>query len=430
MCYNNTNKNKKMRIFRSIKIKLTAPIYLALFIAITILCLVGVNRYSMLLNMDSEAAIKEQADKFELIKQKDIETMSAAIDMFAEDEEYKNIFISGDREALYKKGLPLYEKLEAKYSITHFYFHLTDGVNFLRLHDKEKYDDKIERFTFKEAKYTQKIGTGLELGKTAFALRVVKPYYKGEKLIGYIELGKEIGHFLQILKGESEDNFMIIADKKYLDETLWASVRESANSRNNWNDDENYLIINSTFDGQEDIEKSAKDCSSTENIESIRLGDGPMLLGDYNVNGETIQCGGFNMKDAGGNDVGAVFVLRDITEYKLAILKEWIVLIGGAIVVLFILSLGIFSYISKVIINPLKKIEKGTEEIAKGDLDKRIEVFYDDEIGSLAKNINVMAANLKKEIKSVEQQIEEKTKQIDKINSYMVETKLKPKNEN
>ncbi|MFA6320366.1 MAG: PAS domain S-box protein [Candidatus Omnitrophota bacterium] len=75
------------------------------------------------------------------------------------------------------------------------------------------------------------------------------------------------------------------------------------------------------------------------------------------------------------------------------------VLVFQAIVVLLVLLCLIFplGYIlGKRFVRPIAELRKGTEIIAKGNLDYRADVKSSDEIGELADSFNFMAANLKK----------------------------------
>lgn len=100
--------------------------------------------------------------------------------------------------ALDKKGLndslkKIFERLNKNVDLTHMYFIKADGRVLLRVHDYEKDNDLIERTTFKKAQESDSVYYGLEFGlKKNYTLRVVKPWYEDGKLIGYLELGKEI----------------------------------------------------------------------------------------------------------------------------------------------------------------------------------------------------------------------------------------------
>ncbi|MBU0757101.1 MAG: hypothetical protein KKF44_03470, partial [Nanoarchaeota archaeon] len=177
----------------------------------------------------------------------DSKTMSTALEVIIRDNDIKKLYLEGDRDKLYEYTTPLFEGLKNKYGITHFYFILLDGECFVRIHNKNIYGDLIKRTTFENAKRTKEISSGIELGKTAFALRTVVPYYDEGKLIGYVELGEEIDHFLDNLKEYTNEHtpsseFAIMVEKRYLDEGDWKSVRQVAGLRDNWNDIKDYVL--------------------------------------------------------------------------------------------------------------------------------------------------------------------------------------------
>ncbi|MHB9154798.1 MAG: ATP-binding protein [Endomicrobiales bacterium] len=80
------------------------------------------------------------------------------------------------------------------------------------------------------------------------------------------------------------------------------------------------------------------------------------------------------------------------------------VLLLTLVVVLFGLLLSIF--LIRIIVSPLKDLALGTKKIATGDLDYRVEVKSDDEIGDLADLFNEMAQDLKNHIKELNKEKE------------------------
>jgi hypothetical protein len=88
---------------------------------------------------------------------------------------------------------PRFARLEADYAITHYYFIDTDGVVLLRLHASDLKGDRITRASFEQAHESGSTVSGLDVGATGtFVLRVVRPVRSGDRIIGYLELGKAI----------------------------------------------------------------------------------------------------------------------------------------------------------------------------------------------------------------------------------------------
>ena len=65
-------------------------------------------------------------------------------------------------------------------------------------------------------------------------------------------------------------------------------------------------------------------------------------------------------------------------------------------IVLIFLSLGVALFIYNSIVNPLKNLSIGAHAFGKGNLDERVEVKTNDEIGDLTSTFNKMASNLQK----------------------------------
>lgn len=72
--------------------------------------------------------------------------------------------------------------------------------------------------------------------------------------------------------------------------------------------------------------------------------------------------------------------------------------IGIKIVTVFLvfMSIGIALFLYQSIANPLKKLHQGAQILGAGNLDVRVELSNNDEIGELADSFNTMASNLRK----------------------------------
>lgn len=71
------------------------------------------------------------------------------------------------------------------------------------------------------------------------------------------------------------------------------------------------------------------------------------------------------------------------------------------VIALILLVLSIITTFNIKISGPLEHVIAGAEQFAKGDLSKKIPIVSDDEIGRLARNLNVMADNLRNVINHV-----------------------------
>ena len=67
--------------------------------------------------------------------------------------------------------------------------------------------------------------------------------------------------------------------------------------------------------------------------------------------------------------------------------KYFLLIIIGVVVI----SIVLCEKLVKIIVQPIRELEEVTKKIANGDLNKRAVIYYNDEIGSLAKTFNEMA---------------------------------------
>ena len=90
--------------------------------------------------------------------------------------------------------------------------------------------------------------------------------------------------------------------------------------------------------------------------------------------------------------------------------------------VMLVVSAGTFAFVHRIVRRPVMKLVAGTQRIAQGDLDTRIEVTSRDELGRLADAFNGMTQDLRKArqeasnwSQQLEQKVVEKTEQIGRI---------------
>lgn len=90
---------------------------------------------------------------------------------------------------------------------------------------------------------------------------------------------------------------------------------------------------------------------------------------------------------------GGVLVFSSINEIhqRMHDIRGWII---KAIIASILLALGYTWFVAKELSSPLIKMEKATREIAKGNLETRVHIHSNDEVGSLAKAIDDLSIEL------------------------------------
>lgn len=112
-----------------------------------------------------------------------------------------------------------------------------------------------------------------------------------------------------------------------------------------------------------------------------------------NENGEEILSGSMPLYDTEGDFLGAYRWLVSMSAVNKMTLGFILMAVFVVLTVLFVFGFsGV--YFIKSIVNPIKEVGNIARKIAMGDLESRIEIPKNDEIGELCESINYMAAEL------------------------------------
>ncbi|NJD53979.1 MAG: HAMP domain-containing protein [Candidatus Methanoperedens sp.] len=382
-----------MRI--SVKFKLLPIIVIGIALLTGIFYYTFVNAEERNLHAVSDDSIKTSKEMFYNLENNDIKVLSSTLQAFLSNKELKEIYLKGNRTDLSNYGQPIFSQLRQDFGITHFYFHYPNGTNFLRLHSPAQFGDKITRKTYEKSVESKGYGTGLELGKTAFALRVVHPYYNGPDLIGYLELGEEIDHFLKDMKKQTGNEFGIFIKKEFIKREDWKSLREGKGLKDNYDDLKDYVVIDTT------TESIATFAANSEDKLAQTPADGD-IFDKYQAGSSTYIIGGFPLLDAGGKVVGTIVVVKDVSILENAARESTSFVLIVSIISAILVSLIVVILVNKYILKPLDNIVDATTKVAGGDFTAEIKAQSDDEIGDLA----VMIEGFKKILIGTAQDLE------------------------
>jgi HAMP domain-containing protein len=364
-----------MRI--SVKFKLLPIIVIGIALLTGIFYYTFTNAMEKNIQDEGQNAVGNAKELFYGIEANDVKMLSGTLEALLTNDELKTIYLKKNRTELYNYGYPIHKKLKDEFGMSHFYIHLPNGTNFIRMHSKNQFGDMITRKTFQKSVATNGFGSGLELGATAFALRVVHPYYNGTTLIGYIELGEEIGHFLKVMKNQTHEDFGLFINKQYITHKDWKAALDAQGLRDNYDDLKDYVAIDTT----------TQDISSFVAKDEGRLSNVPeegVVFNKYEKDSSTYLSGGFPLYDAGGVAVGTVVVVMDVTNFEQATRQNSTFVLITAIIAAIAISLIVVLLVNKYILKPLDNIVESTTRVAGGDFTAEIKAQSNDEIGDLA----------------------------------------------
>lgn len=294
--------------WNSIRTKVLAALGACLFLGIggivTLMC------YSFEWNSQVLAAesVTSAQKLFAILETREISKMKVVSETLMMDPQVGDAFAAKDRERLKQLTAPLYTSLKSE-GITNWMFHTPepDMAVFLRLHNPGKFGDHLNRFMDKEAMRTHAIVTGNELAKAGFAVRILRPFFDPRgAVIGYVEFGEELGQFIHTMKNQTGNDYGLLLSKQFVDRQFWADSSAVWKRRDNWNDNPNYVVADKTRDS-DSIIRFQGDLAAMPP-------DGKVLERFQEGNSMFVR-GIFPIHDAAGNTVGAMFVVRDISEF-------------------------------------------------------------------------------------------------------------------
>jgi HAMP domain-containing protein len=371
-------KGKILRIILASEILLTV-----VFVGIT------VYAFQRNLQLSSLQTISNIHGVYDSVMKDDTKMLSAALDIFTKNDTFKQLYQKRDRVKLYEAGKELFAGNRERYGMTHFYYINNDGSCFLRMHQPQLADDVITRVTYQNAKNMGKTSSGIELGKTAFALRVVAPYYYKGGQIGYVEFGEEIDHFDQAVKNETGSDIVVLVSKNLLNEQDYRSTRNNAKQRDDWDDLKNYVLVSETFGDRKFFTSKV---FKENDIRSVR---GPVVLGTINHGGRILMKGAFPITDVSDKPVGVAMVLSDVTSQVNTSRASILYLVLASLALLAISSWATFQYLNREIIAPMVDLAQQVVDVSMGNVDKKLESTRTDEIGLLIRSFDRMRVSLK-----------------------------------
>ena len=284
-----------------IVLKIIGPLILGLaFIAVVSV----MGLYILHKNNIQAEVIDTQKQTSKIMKHKineEIKLFEGLVLLLQRDEVTQEYFLQKDREGLYSYLQDTYKTLNSKYRISHLYFHNLDKTNFLRVHDKTHHSDVIKRTTLDRAKETMKTSSGIEFGVyNNLTLRVVTPWFVRGKLIGYIELGKEIDNIIPELAVLMNADIILTLRKTTMTQQEYEKCISQEECKRKYRPLENFFIINSTLDNIGD-----------ELARSLDI-KGKLYERSFENFGRKIYISSECFEDVTGAKIGKIFVVTNV----------------------------------------------------------------------------------------------------------------------
>ena len=259
--------------------------------------------------------------------------LTTAARSIATDAVVQQALREGDSSRLLTLWQPVFTTLQRENHLTHFYFLDANRVCLLRVHQPDRHGDKIERFTAREAERTGRTASGIELGALGtFTLRVVQPVFSDGKLVGYVELGREIEDALHALHARSGNPLAIIIHKEMLQRQDWEKGMRQLGREADWDRLSGSVVTYASQGRLPDAFASWVDQPGTAAVAEQRERE---VMSD----GKTWRVFGMPLRDVSGKVVGELLVMRDTSDTK-TVFARGVAVWGSVAAVLLALLLG------------------------------------------------------------------------------------------
>jgi HAMP domain-containing protein len=231
----------------------------------------------------------------------------------------------------------------------------------------------LNRFFDKEVVRIHTLVSGNELAKAGFAVRIIRPFYDSRGTVtGYVEMGEELGQFIHAMKDQTGNDYGLLLNKKYMDRQFWADSSKVWKRRDNWDDNAKFVVADRTT-ATDDIFRFSGDLSGVQEQGEV--------LERFKNGGSVFIRGIFPVRDAAGNNIGAMFVVRDISSFYLAMRHTQQVLVLVTVVALAIGTILVLTLLTRLVFRRLDRIIVVATRVVGGDYKSEIHVSSDDEIG-------------------------------------------------
>ncbi len=267
--------------------------------------------------------VTEIRKDLELILSLEATGLDSAMQPIAADAGVQKALNSADADGLLACWQPVFSAMHRDHRVTHMYFLDRDRTCRLRVHAPAQRGDRVDRFTVREAERTGKTAYGLELGpRGTFSLRVVRPVFADGKIIGFIELGKEIQEALGALRRHREmwNQMAVIINKGRLDQRAWEESQLLLGREADWDRMPHHVVV---FSSQGHLPDAFAAWVAGADTSVPHQGDGEVRIGD-----RFWRIVGTPLRDAAGVRVGEMLVMRDITIDRKALVQELV--LGGS----------------------------------------------------------------------------------------------------
>ncbi len=178
----------------------------------------------------------------------EVQMLRSYMDALTQSSALREAWRSRNSNTLSAVAVPLYASMQQRNPISHFYLVETNRDCFMRVHRLNHQGGRIDRGTMLAAESTGKDVWGIELGAMGtFTLRYVRPLDDQGRPDGFIELGMEVGHLINMLSDDTGLEVVLAIRKEFTSRQNYEAGKKAYGFVSDWSDYPDTVVAHSTL---------------------------------------------------------------------------------------------------------------------------------------------------------------------------------------
>ncbi|MEI6560395.1 MAG: cache domain-containing protein [Rhodospirillaceae bacterium] len=342
----------------------------------------------------SVLAYQDASETVDWAKRKQLSGISTMIEVFLREQKRQTtataeqlgalpqlgeLVARGDREGLLRMLMPGYQRAVTKYGVEALGIVTPPATTVVRLHEPGKFGDDQSgtRPILVFTNQTREVQSGLEISSVA-GMRGVVPLYQGAVHVGALELASGLGPTLSELKTVTGAELAMVIKDEAVPAHSHLRKTEARKLKTLFVAEVTDWTYLSAALRESDVDRVNEVGFDTRTVGGIEVGVVKVPLFDFS-----------------GKNIGAVFGVKEISEFGRALKDAQVRLaVAAGIGLLVILGVSLL-VVSGLLLRPLERLGKRLKTLAAGDFSTRVEaVGRRDELGALAVSIESVRVDL------------------------------------
>ncbi|WP_024850617.1 methyl-accepting chemotaxis protein [Hydrogenovibrio kuenenii] len=373
-------------IKRSLKAKVT---FISIIVGVIVASVVGFVMYIMLVKPVESQVQQKLLDKVQVFIDHQIEQKSQVGIAGASAISLSSNIISAlqveDRDSL----LPFFKGIKSGYAKKTVYKNIGvqlitfDGRSLLKSWDLDSYGQNVSNSPIIQRAMKEKQAFGaLAIGDKGVGIISVSPIYDGDEFSGLITFVQGLASVAKNFRKVEHGEWVLLADRRYIKD----HYGKMPVVENNEAIDKNYILANNRWFSKDTVNELKRVYKPVDGKKiEFYLKDNYVVmdLPAYDSNGDVMGRHMFMLPSS--------FYFDPMNKAKDA---AWMSL-AGVMLGIFILAVILVMAINRMVVTPLAKMQKTTDDIMKtGDFSIRADVSSEDEVGRTALAVNELLAQV------------------------------------